>query len=133
VKAMDLSDQIYPVVQLTLPFVRDAKRLLDLFRSLEYSKDKIRFLINRLEMITSLTPSDLEQALSSKIYRSIPNHYRSVSESVNQGVPILELHRSSPVSKALIDFAKQIRGEGSTVMESSWIDRLLKRKLKAQE
>ena len=133
VKALDLSDQIYPVVQLTLPFVRDAKRLLDLFRSLEYSKEKIRFLINRLEMITSLTPTDLEQALSSKIYRSIPNHYRSVSESVNQGVPILKLHRNSPVSKALIEFAKQIQGDEGTPVAGRWIDRLLKRTTKAQE
>jgi pilus assembly protein CpaE len=133
VKALDLSDQIYPVVQLTLPFVRDAKRLLDLFRSLEYSKEKIRFLINRLEMITSLTPSDLEQALSSKIYKSIPNHYRSVSESVNQGVPILKLHRTSPVSKALIEFARQIQGDEGTPVASRWIDRLLKRTTKAQE
>jgi pilus assembly protein CpaE len=133
VKALDLSDQIYPVVQLTLPFVRDAKRLLDLFRSLEYSKEKVRFIVNRLEMITSLTPSDLEQALSSKIFRSIPNHYRSVSESVNQGVPILKLHKSSPVSKALVEFAKQIQGDEAIPVASSWIDRLLKRSAKAQE
>jgi pilus assembly protein CpaE len=132
VKAMDLSEQIYPVVQLTLPFVRDAKRLLDLFRSLEYSKEKIRFLVNRLEMTTSLTPSDLERALSAKMYRSIPNHYKSVSESVNQGVPILKLHRSSPVSKSLLEFAKQIRGEDSKT-ETSWINRLLKRNLKVEE
>jgi hypothetical protein len=46
-------------------------------------------------------------------------------------VPIVKLHRTSPVSKALVEFAKQIRGDDGSHTESSWIDRLFKRNLKA--
>ena len=33
--------------------------------------------------------------------RTIPNHFSAVSASVNQGVPIDKLSRSSPVARAL--------------------------------
>ena len=41
-RALDCADTVFPVMQLTLPFVRDARRLLEVFRSLEYPRGKIR-------------------------------------------------------------------------------------------
>ncbi len=41
IKALDHADMIFPVLQITLPFIRDGKRLLDVFRTLDYPKEKI--------------------------------------------------------------------------------------------
>jgi len=102
IQALDLADHIYPVLQLTLPFLRDAKRLFDVYRSLDYGLDKIRPLLNRVERSPGdLTEEDAERLLVYKVFATIPNHYKSVAASVNQGVPILKLDSGSPVARSL--------------------------------
>ncbi len=118
VQALDLSDQIYPVLQLTLPFLRDAKRLFDVFRTLDYGADKVRPILNRTERSSDLTRQDAENLLAYKVFATVPNHYRSVTASVNQGVPILKLDGGSPVARSLAELASLIadqpvqRGQG---------------------
>ncbi len=100
VRALDMADIIFPVLQLTLPFIRDGKRLLNLFRNLDYPRDKIKLILNRHEKkSTDIRLEDLEQTMGMKIFRAIPNSYDAVAASVNQGVPIIKLSRSNPVRK----------------------------------
>ena len=47
VKALDYADNIFLVLQQTLPFIRDTKRLIKILLSLGYAKAKINLLINR--------------------------------------------------------------------------------------
>jgi pilus assembly protein CpaE len=107
IRALDNSDLIYPVLQLALPYIRDGRRLLDIFRSLGYPKDKMRLIVNRLEKNGKLKLSDLEGALGRKPAHTVPNNFEAVSDSVNQGVPVLQLARSSPVAKSLIELVEQ--------------------------
>lgn len=109
IQALDLADHIYPILQLTLPFLRDAKRLCDVFRSLDYSTGKVRPILNRVERSPGdLTEADADRLLSYKVFATVPNHYKSVTASVNQGVPILKLDSSSPVTQALQELADHI-------------------------
>ncbi|MGE5472163.1 MAG: AAA family ATPase [Bacteroidota bacterium] len=109
IQALDLADHIYPVLQLTLPFLRDAKRLFDVFRSLDYSVVKVRPILNRVERSPGdLTEADADKLLSYKVFATLPNHYKSVTASVNQGVPILKLDPGSPVVLALEELTDQI-------------------------
>lgn len=111
IRALDLADHVYPVLQLTLPFLRDAKRLCDVFRSLDYGVGKVRPVINRVERSPGdLTEADAEKLLPYKIFMTLPNHYKSVTASVNQGVPILKLDAASPVARALRELAEKIAG-----------------------
>ncbi len=109
IQALDLADQVYPVMQLTLPFLRDARRLFDVYRSLDYGGDKIRPILNRVERSPGeLTETDAERLLGQKFFATIPNHYKSVTASVNQGVPIERLDAGSPVTRALHDLVDRI-------------------------
>lgn len=112
IQALDLADQVYPVLQLTLPFLRDAKRLFDVFRSLDYGTAKIRPILNRVERSPGdLSEDDADRLLSYKIFATLPNHYKSVTASVNQGVPILRLDAGSPVAGGLLDLVAKITGQ----------------------
>jgi pilus assembly protein CpaE len=111
IQALDLSDHIYPVMQLTLPFLRDAKRLFGVYRSLGYSSEKVRCILNRVERSPGdLSEQDAEKILTYKIFTTIPNHYKSVTASVNQGIPIQTLDSGSPVSRSLMELAERIAG-----------------------
>lgn len=125
-KALDIADTVYPVLQLTLPFIRDGKRLLNVLRSLDYPKSKIQLIVNRYEKNSEIQVSDLEATIGIKIARTIPNQYESVAASVNQGIPIAKLARGSSVSKALFEMAHMLAGESNHAAKG-WLSRFLHR------
>jgi pilus assembly protein CpaE len=126
IKALDMADTIFPVLQLTLPFIRDGKRLLNLFRSLDYPRDKIKLILNRHEKSADIQLEDLEQTMGMKVFRTIPNSYEAVAASVNQGVPIIKLSRNNPVSKSLLDMAVDLT-RGERKRDEGWVSRVFGR------
>jgi pilus assembly protein CpaE len=107
-RALDAADYIFPVLQQSVPNVRDAKRVRDLFLSLGYPAHKIRWLVNRHQKNSEVTLDSMTQALGSQNITTVPNHFNSVSASVNQGVPIDKLARGNPVSRALLGLAHEL-------------------------
>ena len=107
-RALDSTDVIYPVLQLALPDIRDARRLLDIFRSLGYPIDSIRLIVNRYEKGGKLRLADLEQALGADVVHTVPNDYMSATDSVNQGIPVLRLARGSLVARSLADLVEVV-------------------------
>ncbi|CAN7664793.1 AAA family ATPase [Pseudoduganella sp. LjRoot289] len=107
-RALDHADAIYPVLQLALPDIRDGRRLLDIFRSLGYPGERVRLIVNRYERGGKLRLADLEQALGAEVMHTVPNDYLSATDSVNQGVPLLQLSRSSAVARSLADLVELV-------------------------
>jgi pilus assembly protein CpaE len=104
----DMADTIFPVVQLTLPFIREAKRLVDVFLSLGYPPSKIGLIANRHEKNGEIGLPDLERAVNAKLFKTVPNCYKAVAASVNQGEPVARLEKGSPVTKALREIAAAV-------------------------
>jgi pilus assembly protein CpaE len=107
-KALDMATHILPVLQLSLPQVRDAKRLNALFHSLEYPAHKVNWIVNRYQKAGDITLEALERNLGAKGVTTIPNHFSAVNAAVNQGMPIDTLSRKSPVARALHELATLI-------------------------
>ena len=107
-QALDMATSILPVLQLTVPQVRDAKRLRKLFRSLEYPAHKIHWVINRYQKGGEITLESVQQSLSVKELITVPNHFAAVTASINQGVPIEKLAKNNPVAKALLELAQTL-------------------------
>lgn len=123
-KALDQSDMIFPVLQETLPFIRDAKRLIHTMQALGYGNDKIQPIVNRHEKNGQILLKDVEAAMSMKIYRTIPNSYENVTTSVNQGVPIYKVDRRDPVTCALIEMANDFVAKPED-KKQGWLSRIL--------
>ena len=113
INALDQADMIFPIMQVSMPYIRYGKRLLGVFRSLDYRKDKIHLIVNRFEKEGEITLQDMKTAYGTGMYKIIPSDTAAVMASVNQGVPILRLSKSSPVSKSLLLLAKSLVGEAS--------------------
>lgn len=125
VKALDYADVIFPVLQETLPFIRDAKRMISTLQSLDYNTEKIHLIVNRYEKGGDIQLGDVERTLGLKIEITFPNSYGAVSASVNQGVPILKMTRSDPVSKILLKLGQDL--EQKETRESGWFGHLFGR------
>jgi pilus assembly protein CpaE len=108
IKALDRADYVFPVIQLTLPFLRDASRLISAFRTLGYSREKIRLLVNRLEKSSELTLADVERTLGLSAFKTLPNSYQAVAAAVNHGQPLASMARGNPVAKGLQELARTL-------------------------
>jgi pilus assembly protein CpaE len=108
IAALDQSESIFPVLQLSLPYLRGGRRLLDMFRSLGYRNDKVCVLVNRYEKKGPVGLPELEKALGLRVASVIPEDRASVSASINQGVPILRIAKSSGVVKSLSELAHSL-------------------------
>jgi len=125
-RALDQADTIYPVLQLALPDIRDGRRLLDIFRSLGYPNERTRLIVNRYEKGGKLRLMDLEQALGADVVHTVPNDYLSATDSVNQGIPVLQLSRSSAVARSLAELVDLVAAR--RVLESKGLfDRIFGR------
>lgn len=123
VRALDFTDMIFPVLQVTLPFIRDAKRLLATLASLGYPKDSIRLVVNRYEKGGDILINDVEATLGMKVSVTVPNSFKSVTASVNQGVPICRIAANDPVTRALVQLV-QVLVDASSQKSAGWLSNL---------
>ena len=120
-KALDLATHVFPVLQLSLPQIRDARRLRALFRSLEYAPEKIHWIVNRHQKGGEIDLESMEQTLGVKSLTTIPNHFKGVNASVNQGIPIDRLAPGNPVARALGDLARKVAPLQGGARKDGWL------------
>jgi pilus assembly protein CpaE len=126
-RALDSTDAIYPVLQLALPDIRHARRLLDIFRSLGYVAGHIRLVVNRYEKGGKLRLQDLHAALGAEVLHTVPNDYIAVTDSVNQGIPVLQLARGSAAARSLADLVEVLTARRVAESRNGLFDRLFGR------
>lgn len=124
-RALDKADRIFPVMQMTLPFIRDAGRLLTVFRSLGYAESKIGLVVNRYAASDELDMADVERTLGLAVVRTVPNNFAVVAASVNRGIPVAQLARANPVARSIDEFAQSLLPKAEPT--AGWFGRLLKR------
>lgn len=121
IRALDDADDIYMVLQMTLPFVRNAKVLLNTFAALGYAADKVKLVVNRFQKKSGdLALADVERALGSTVSWTVPNSFEAVTSSVNQGVPVLDLAPKDDVSKTLDEMAERYRPNQKPARTGFW-------------
>ncbi len=125
-RGLDLADTIFPVLQTTLPYVRDGKRLLEVFRSLGYPDEKLRVIVNRHQKKVQIGLEHLEAACGAPVWGMVPNHYETAAASVNQGVPILRLAPKSPIARSLQELSHGLTGD-TGIAKASWLARLFRK------
>lgn len=108
VSVLDQADLIFPVLQQSLPSIRNAKRMLNSFHALNYPDDKLRLVVNRYEKKADITLDDIKKTVQLEIFKAVPNNYSVVNDSVNQGIPAIKLARRSPVAKSLQEIAYEL-------------------------
>lgn len=125
VKILDASDIILPIVQLSLPYIRDTKSLLKTFNSLGYGDEKVKIIVNRYFKDNKLTIEDLQLSIQRNVETTIPNEYLSAIDSVNQGIAVCKLYPNSVISKKLVQLAHMLSGS-TPVQPSSFLAKLFR-------
>lgn len=125
IKALDHTTTIFIVMQAGVPSIRNAKKMLAIFKSLDYGADKVELIVNRFDKKGSIGSVHIERAVGKFKLHTVPNSYKQVTASIDHGDPLMTTARANPVSRNLADFARVLSPQppGSR----SLFDRLLGR------
>lgn len=95
------SDYILFNTVLSLPALKNAKRYLAALAKKGLRKERVKLVINRYLPRADIKVEDAEKVLDHKVFLTIPNEYKDVIDSINKGMPVMEISPRSPVSKAI--------------------------------
>lgn len=104
IRALDRAQRIYPVLEAGLPHIRNANKLMAVFKSLNYPANKIELIVNRFDKSGEIGIADIRRTLGSVTLLTVPD-VKEVTTSINRGIPLAELSRSNPVSRTLAELA----------------------------
>ncbi len=124
------SNQLFVVAEMTVPALRQARRLAGVLAERLPQGPVPRIVVNRYESRNfgpGLRRSDIEQALGGFFAGTVANKYALVREAIDQGVPLSEIKPRNPV---LEDIARLVMPGEQTYrphLLSQWWGRVLAR------
>lgn len=101
VKALAMAEQIFLILQLTLPAIQEMSYMTKVFRDMRHGEGKVQLIVNRYEKQGSIRLEDVERIVKTKVVRTIPSSYYAVVAAVNQAKPLVELFPDDVVSRAI--------------------------------
>jgi pilus assembly protein CpaE len=107
-RALDRADRVYVVMQSSLPHVRNAARLLGVFRSLGYPAAKTNVVLNRFERSSEISLEHVRKSLGDAAVTAVPNSYREVVAAINHGSALPGGPRGGPVARQLAEMAASL-------------------------
>lgn len=125
IRALDRAQHIFAVLQPGLPYLRNANKLMQAFKSLGYPPARVRAIVNRMEKNSEIGLAEIRRLLGNLELHTLADAPRDVPLSINRGVPLASLNKAHAVSRSLAELAQQLspRGESST----SLLGRLFRR------
>lgn len=107
---LEKANRVVLVVQQTVSHLRDATRMMQIFHAYGISPEQILVVLNRYDKNASITADDVKRAVKDTDILAIPSDFRTVSESINLGIPIYDHSRGSAVTKALMELEVELSG-----------------------
>lgn len=107
----DMSDVLLIVVQLVVPAVRNADRLLSDMQRGGYPMDRVKIVCNRFGRESGyLEQADVEATLKRKLDFLLPDDWKTCSMAVNMGSPLFNDAPKSRVRGAINEMAQTLAG-----------------------
>lgn len=128
--ALDKSHSVYIVVTPIILAVKNLVGTLELMRkSLEYTDDKIRIVLNRCDSREGISERDMEKLSNKKIDFRTPSDGNVVVSCLNRGVPVVTAAPTSKFSKAIMEMASAVaQPEADATPKKSFLKKLFGRK-----
>jgi pilus assembly protein CpaE len=108
---LDVADRILLIATPDIPALANAKKFFDLSEKLEYPKEKIMLVLNRMDKRWGISPQSVEDSLKHPVKGQITFDDKTVISSINSGVPFISGNRSTPPAQGVLDLATKIRDE----------------------
>jgi len=87
---LDMAQKILMVSTMEIVALKNTKSGLRVMESLGYDKDKVKLVINRFNMNHGISKKDVEETFKDGIFAAIPDEEKTVTASVNKGLPLCD-------------------------------------------
>ena len=117
---LDAADYNFLVVQLLVPSVRNADRMLQELGAQGFNTDRVSLICNRVGRESAhLEVKQVESILSRKMFTIISDDWRAVSSSINIGQPLKVEHANTKVRQEILNLAMKIHCPEKIVAEEA--------------
>jgi pilus assembly protein CpaE len=106
---LDTTDLLIAICTPDIPAIKDARHLFDLLHILEYPTQNVCFVVNKMDRKGGISAEAVGENLKREVEAVIPVDERTVTESINKGIPLIVSDRSSPQSRALMQLMGTIK------------------------
>lgn len=128
--AIESCDKLIIVIQLTVPNVDNARRLITALADEGVSHDRIGVVVNRYRKNVHGFPLEMaEKELGQRVLGLVPSDYASVNTALDTGKP---LAAKNPVRTAISEIASRLIGAPSQPESRGWLANLVRGKRVAE-
>jgi pilus assembly protein CpaE len=99
---LDITDILVTVTTPEIPSIKDTRLLFDLLGVLEFPKERIFFILNKMDKRSGITAEAVSENLKITVDGEIPLDERTITTSINKGSPILVSDKGQPPAKAIL-------------------------------
>ena len=110
-KVLTESDMVLMLTGLTVPDLRNLKKLWPHTMEWHQDKRKIKIVVNRYDKSSDLQLRDLENILQHPAYATLPSDYKSMMQCLNQGSPLTGAAPRSKLWRDVKQLSSQILQE----------------------
>jgi len=114
---LDVTDLLVVVATPEIPSIKDARLLFDLLGILEFPKENIFFVLNKMDRKSGISAEAVAENLKCSVSGMIPLDDKTVSASINKGVPLLLSDKSQPSGKSIFELLGTLKERLLTVNE----------------
>ena len=114
---LDVTDLLVIVATPEIPSIKDARLLFDLLGILEFPKENIFFVRNKMDRKSGISAEAVAENLKCSVSGMIPLDDKTVSASINKGVPLLLSDKSQPSGKSIFELLGTLKERLLTVSE----------------
>jgi pilus assembly protein CpaE len=118
ITAMRMADNILLVAQLDLSSLRNVVRMMLTLNADEELGNKVHIILNRVGMETDITLKKAEEIIGKPIYWQIPNDSKTMMESRNAGVPLIQHAPKCKAQQSIQGLADAIGGKKIETQET---------------
>lgn len=106
---LDAADLLVAVATPEIPAIKDARLLFDLLSVLEFPQANVFFVLNKMDRRSGITAEAVADNLKHAVDGEIPYDERTITASINRGVPLLLGDKSRPPGKNILDLLGAIK------------------------
>ncbi|TFH35639.1 MAG: CobQ/CobB/MinD/ParA nucleotide binding domain-containing protein [Anaerolineales bacterium] len=100
---LDVADILVTIATPEIPSIKDTRLLFDLLGVLEFPKERIFFILNKMDKRSGITTEAVTENLKIAVDGEIPLDERVITTSINKGSPVLISDKGQPSAKAILN------------------------------
>jgi pilus assembly protein CpaE len=106
---LDVTDILVTIATPEIPSIKDTRLLIDLLGVLEFPKERLFFVINKMDKRSNITVDAVGENLKISVDGEIPLDEKTITTSINKGSPILVSDKGQPVAKAILQILGNLK------------------------